>query len=277
MNLEPDKGHVAKVRTAGFFTKGIVYVLIGTLTFLAAFDQGGEISSTDGAMKYLLTLPFGKTLGALVGIGLGAYTLWRFYQALFLPGTKIQDKNIKSGFKRLRFLYSGVFYGFIAYSFLGPILTGFSVGNGGNSEGDFEEKAALWELLSTGYGKVILWILAAVVAGQALWQFKIARDSKFMKKIDNYPQIKHEYDFIRRAGKFGYMARGVVFGIISFFLVKVILQHNANAYRGTEGALQYLLSFSYGSLLLGTTALGLIAYGVFHIMVARHANLTTLN
>ncbi|WP_029038130.1 DUF1206 domain-containing protein [Salinimicrobium xinjiangense] len=276
MNLDPDEGHVAKVRTAGFFTKGVVYLLIGTLTFLAAFDQGGEISSTDGAIKYLLTLPMGKILGALIALGLSAYTLWRFYEALFLPGKLIRKNNIQNGFRRFRFFYSGVFYGIIAYSFFKPLVTSFQTGSGGNSDGNLEEKAALWELLSTDWGKLILWILALVVAGQALWQFKIAKDGKFMKKIDNYPEIKHEYDFIRRSGRFGYISRGVVFGIISFFLIKVILQHNANIYKGTEGALQYLLSFSYGSFLLGATALGLIGYGIFHIMVARHANLTTL-
>lgn len=276
MNLKPDKGHVAKVRTAGFFTKGVVYFLLGTLTFLAAFNQGGDISSTDGVVKYLLTLPMGQVLGAVVGLGLLAYTLWRFYQALFLPGSYIADETVKSGFKRFRFFYSGVFYGAIAYSFLEPLLDVFSSGNGNKSDEGFEEKAALWELLSTDWGKIVLWLLAAVVAGQALWQFKIARDGKFMKKIDNNPDIKHEYEFIRRSGKIGYIARGIVFGIISFFLVKVILQHNANIYKGTEGALQYLLSFSYGSYLLGATALGLIGYGIFHIMVARHANLTTL-
>lgn len=276
MNLQPDEGYVAKVRSAGFFTKGLVYVLIGILTFLAAFDQGGDVSSTEGAINYLLTLPLGKIMGAIIALGLLAYTLWRFYQMIFLPGTDNSGKNVKGGFKRFRYFYSGVFYGVIAYSFLEPLLDSlFGKSEAGPEEGS-EEKAALWELLSTDWGKMVIWLLAAVVAGQALWQFKIARDGKFMKKIDNDPDIRHEYNFIRRSGIFGYIARGVVFGIISFFLVKVILQHNANIYNGTEGALQYLLSFSYGSLLLGATALGLIGYGIFHIMVARHANLTTL-
>jgi hypothetical protein len=276
MNLKPDKAYVAKVRSAGFLTKGIVYLLIGVLTFLAAFGQGGDISSTDGAIKYLLTLPLGKLLGAIIGLGLLAYTLWRFYQAIFLPRSDSSGKKIKSGFKRFRYLYSGVFYGVIAYSFLEPLLDLLSNNNDETSEEGFEEKAALWELLSTDWGKTVIWILAALIAAQALWQFNIARGENFMKKIDNYPDIKKEYDFIRRSGQFGYVARGVVFGIISFFLVKVILQHNANIYKGTEGALQYLLSFSYGSLLLGATALGLMGYGVFHVMVARHADLTTL-
>nr|WP_285897022.1 DUF1206 domain-containing protein [Antarcticibacterium sp. W02-3] len=74
----------------------------------------------------------------------------------------------------------------------------------------------------------------------------------------------------------GYISRGVVFGILAFFIVEVILQHNANAYQGTEGALQYLLTFSYGTWLLGVVALGLTLYGLFNVMVARHANLTRL-
>lgn len=275
MSFKPDKGHVAKVRSAGFFTKGAVYILIGTLTFLAAVDQGGDISSTGGAVNYLLTLPLGQVLGAAVGVGLLAYTLWRFYQAFFLPRTYFADKGLKSGFKRFRFFYSGIFYGIIAYSFLKPLLTN-GPGNGKSNGSGAEEKAALWELLSTDWGKAVIWLLAAVVAGQAIWQFKLAHEEKFMQKIDNYPDVKHEYDFIRRSGKWGYASRGVVFGIISFFLVKVILQHNANIYKGTEGALQYLLSFSYGSWLLAATALGLIAYGIFNIMVARHANLTRI-
>ena len=68
----------------------------------------------------------------------------------------------------------------------------------------------------------------------------------------------------------------MVFGVMAFFLIKVILNHNANEYKGTEGALAYFLSFSYGPFLLGAVALGLTAYGVFHVMVARHANLTRL-
>ena len=278
MNYSPDEGHVAKVRSAGFFTKGAVYVIIGSLTFLAAFDQGGDISSTDGAVKFLLNLPLGKILGALVALGLFAYTLWRFYQALFLPNNSGNNKGIKTAFKRFRFFYSAVFYGIIAYSFAKPFFKDVSDsrGSSGNSEGGMEEKAALWELLSSEWGEILIWILAVVVAGQALWQFRIARSGKYMKKIDNYPDLKHEYEVIRKAGKFGYYARGVVFGIISYFLLKVILQHNADNYKGTEAALQYLLSFSYGPYLLGATAIGLIGYGIFNIMVARHASLTTL-
>lgn len=280
MIFNPDQKHIARIRSAGFFTKGLVYVFIGILTIMAAFHQGGDITSTRGAINYLVTMPLGKLLGGAVALGLFAYCLWRFYQMVALPG-KENDKheNFKKGAIRLRYFYSGIFYGIIAYSFARPLVAYLSTSESAteNSENGEDEKAALWELLSHDWGKGVIWILAAVVAGQAIWQFKLAYSANFMKKIDNYPSIKNEYDFIRKSGRLGYAARGVVFAIISFFLVQVILQHNANVYKGTEDALQYLLSFSYGSLLLGATALGLIGYGIFNLMVARHADLTNIS
>ena len=274
-----DTGTIAKIRSAGFFTKGLVYVLLGTLTFMAAFGWGGDVSSTDNVLNFLLDLPLGKILVGVTSLGLLAYSLWRFYQTIKGPERNSNEEMTKSDLKRIRFLYSGILYGLIAYSFAKPLI-GSLTGNGPNratGDSNGEEKAALWELLSHEWGKVLIWILAAVVAGQACQQFYLAYTTKFMKKLDNYPTIKNEYDFIRKAGRLGYCARGVVFGILAFFIVKVILQHNANAYEGTKGALLYLLSFDYGSILLGVVALGLAGYGIFNMMVARHSDLTKLS
>ncbi len=273
-----DTGKIAKIRSAGFFTKGIVYVLLGSLTFMAAFDLGGDISSTRDVIKFLLELSLGKALVGVTALGLFAYSFWRFYQTIKFPEGDEENEPVKSGFKRVRYFYSGVFYGLIAYAFAKPLINSLT----GSSQEDLEtsgggdEKAALWELLSHDWGKALIWALGILIAGQAIQQFFIAYKGKFMRKIDNYPSVKHEYDFIRRAGRLGYIARGMVFGVIAFFIIKVILNHNANEYKGTEGALEYFLSFSYGNLLLGAVALGLTAYGIFHIMVARHANLTRL-
>lgn len=272
------KENFAKIRTAGFFTKGMVYILLGGLTFMAAFDLGGNISSTNDVIQFLLSLPFGKVLVATTALGLLAYALWRLYEMIVLPSGD-SDDHVKRGFSRFRFFYSAVFYGLIAYSFIKPLLGELSGKGARNSGGDNngQEKAALWELLSTDGGKAVIWAIAAIIAGQALWQFRMAYRATFMKKLDNSPKLPHEYLFIKRAGRLGYGARGVVFGVLSFLLIQVILNHNADAYSGTEGALQYLLSFSYGSLLLGTVALGLLGYGIFNVMVARYADYTTLD
>lgn len=272
-----DTGNIAKIRSLGFFTKGVVYLMVGTLTFMAAFNWGGGISSSNNVVSFLMDLPLGVVLVGTTSLGLLAYSLWRFYQIILVQKEKNEEK-LKGGFKMLRYLYSGIFYITIAYSFAKPLINMWR-GRGEESSNDQngEERAALWELLNQDWGKILLWMLALLIAGQAVQQFYISYKASFMKKIDNYPQVKHEYNLIRKVGRFGYIARGVVFGILSFFVVRVILSHNANAYKGTQGALEYLLSFSYGTFLLAIVALGLGGYGLFHIMVARHANLTRIS
>lgn len=268
---------IAKIRSIGFFTKGMVYLIVGVLTFMAAFNWGGRISSSNNVVRFLMELPLGMVLVGTTSLGLTAYSLWRFYQIVLVQKEE-QDKKLKGIFKMLRYLYSGLFYLTIAYSFAKPLISalqGKREDPGQDQNGD--EKAALWELLNHEWGKVLLWGLALLIAGQAIQQFYISYKAKFMKKIDNYPHVKNEYDFIRKAGRFGYVARGVVFGILAFFVVQVIVSHNANAYQGTRGALEYLLSFTYGTFLLGIVALGLAGYGIFHIMVARHADLTRIS
>lgn len=267
---------IAKIRSVGFFAKGIVYILLGTLTFLAAFGWGGEISGSSNVINFLLDLPLGKTLVGVTALGLLAYSLWRFHTVYMISQELKFGEKLKPGFKMLRYTYSGIFYCLIAYSFAKPMIntmTGSGSGEGVDDQNG-EEKAALWELLSQDWGKAMIGTLAALVAGQALQQFYLAYSKKFMEKIDNFPSIKNEYGFIRKSGQFGYIARGIVFGILSYFMIQVILSHNANAYKGTEGALEFLLTFSYGPLLLGMVALGLTGYGIFNVMVARHADLT---
>lgn len=185
---------------------------------------------------------------------------------------------MKNFLTRLHFMFSGLLYGLIAFSFGKPLVLdvlGMEKIDSFPQDGH-QRQAVLGEILSVAWGKILIWSMAAIVAIQALWQFKLVLTKEFMKKIDHDPDNKEEHKLITRSGRFGYAARGIVFGVISFFLVKVILLHNAAVYRGLQGAMQYLLTFSYGSVLLAVVALGLCAYGIFNIMVARHADLTRI-
>ncbi len=69
----PDKEYISKLRSAGFFTKGLVYIMVGVLTFMAAFGLGGDVTSTGGVISFLLDLPLGKILVGLVALGLFTY------------------------------------------------------------------------------------------------------------------------------------------------------------------------------------------------------------
>jgi hypothetical protein len=74
-------------------------------------------------------------------------------------------------------------------------------------------------------------------------------------------------------GRFGFAARGVVFVLIGGFLLLAALHGNSSEVHGLGGALQSLQRQSYGWILLGLTAAGLLAFGLFGLVQARYRRL----
>jgi len=68
----------------------------------------------------------------------------------------------------------------------------------------------------------------------------------------------------------GLAARTVVFGLIGWFLVKAAIEYDPQEAVGLDGALARLAEAPYGPVLLGFTAAGLIAYGLFCVAQARY-------
>ena len=261
------KEKIKRLKQFGYYSKGLVYGLIGVLAALVAVGLGGDIKGKSGIAQFLHDLPGGIFLTAIVALGLFAHGLWRFYEAVVDPHGEKGKTRIGP---RIQFAYSGIFYAVIAYSFSKPLFS-----NADSSEGE-SQKAALGMLLEKDWGIWAVWAIAIGMALNAIWQFYLGISEKFMKQIDDNPDSKNEYSVVKRSGRYGYIARGVVFGVISFFLVQVCLAQNANELKGTEGAFHYLLSLPYGSFLMGTVALGMLGFGIFCLMVARHSDISKL-
>ena len=71
-------------------------------------------------------------------------------------------------------------------------------------------------------------------------------------------------------GVVGHFARGVVFGLIGFFLVRAAWQYDPKEAVGIDGALAEVLQQDYGDTLLGIVAAGLIAFGLYCWVEARY-------
>ena len=72
-----------------------------------------------------------------------------------------------------------------------------------------------------------------------------------------------------RAGVLGHVAALRLFGLIGVFLVKAAIDYKPKDAIGLDGALQKLVHASYGPWLLGITAAGLVAYGIYCLVDAR--------
>ncbi len=260
-----DSSKVDLLKKAGLFTKGFVYLLIGALAAVAAAGMGGKKTDQSGISSFLKEQPFGTALLILVCVGLFAYSFWRFYQVIFDP--RADDGKTRVGV-RFQYAYSGIFYSALGYSFAKAALS--------MQRSDGKEKKYLAQLLEWGYGVYVVYALAAVIAGQAIFQFYLGISGKHMVLLDEDVEKGKERTLIHRIGLLGYCARGLVFFIIAYFLVRVGLDYNAGAYEGTKGVFKYLESLQFGSILLFITAGGIALYGLFNIFLVRHVNISRM-
>jgi hypothetical protein len=58
--------------------------------------------------------------------------------------------------------------------------------------------------------------------------------------------------------------------LIGYFLIQTAIKADPNQTRGLDGALAELAKQPFGRVLLGTAALGFVAYGVYMYILARY-------
>jgi hypothetical protein len=77
-------------------------------------------------------------------------------------------------------------------------------------------------------------------------------------------------NWIEWVGTFGHLARMVVFGLVGVFLIKAAIDFNPDKAVGLDGALAKLAAHSFGPVLLGIVAAGLVAFALYSLSDARY-------
>lgn len=264
-DVTPSAGWVESLARTGFIALGIVYCLVGTLAFMAAFEVGGKTAQdTDkqGVFRFILEQPFGQLLLGLVALGLACYALWRLLAAFFDPEKKGTDA--KGIGQRLAYAFSGLFYGTMAF-----YAASLALGQDSSSGQGDSRQSLVRELLQQSFGQWLVGLLAAGTILLGAYQIYRAVSGKYRKKIEESKLRSEGKTTLIRAGLVGYIARGLVWLLIGYLFLRAALHANAKEAGGTGKAFQLLEHATFGSLLLGAVALGLICYGVFMFVRAR--------
>ena len=248
----------------GYAAKGIVYLIIGALAVELAAGRGGAATDQRGALRTIYEQPFGKFLLVVVAIGLIAFALWSFIQALF--DTEGKGKDAKGILSRIGYAVIGISYGLLG---VGSLQLAVGTGNGGQNS---TSSAQDWtgKLLHYPAGVFLVVLLGLIVLGVAGYMLYRAYSANFKKKLalqEMHGQVRKWGIYL---GRFGYAAMGVVFAIIGLFLIIAAVQHNSSDAKGLDSALQVVLHQPFGPILLAIVALGLFAYGVYSFVEARY-------
>lgn len=243
---------------AGLVARGAVYAIIGLLALKLAFGTGGKDPNQQGALQEIADQPFGKTLLVLVAIGLGGYALWRLLRAALGHGPEQRD----NGPDRVAGLASGTAYAILCATAVG-IVAGADTGSG-------TPKEATGGVLDWTMGPTIVAAAGAILIGVAGYQVVLGVSRKFLEKSKTEEMSEEVQRAFTGLGVFGHLARGVVFALVGYGLIRAAVDYDPQEAVGLDGALRKVVDASYGPWLLALVAVGLIGFAAYSLADARY-------
>lgn len=259
------KKWIEKLARFGYAAKGVVYVVLGFLAFLAAFNWGGEVTGSEGALVTVARQPFGRVALFLVALGLLGYVAWQLVQVIYDP--EHDDSGLSAWGHRLPYAASGLAYGGLA---LFAFKTAF---NQPTSSGDSSNEQTA-TLLAQPFGQWLVGAVGVCFVAYGCYNFYRAYSTKFRRHLKLYEMSAKEESWSTRIGRFGLTAKGVVAVIIGYFFIQAALAADPSRSEGTEGALHAIQRQPHGALLMGLVALGLMAYGIHMGVQARYRRIS---
>jgi hypothetical protein len=243
----------------GYAARGTVYALVGLLALETALGARSHATDSRGALRYVAEKS--TALLWLLAVGFFGYALWRVVQGVLDAENKGSDP--KGLAKRAAMVGSGLIYGGLAVAAARLAMGSHDSGGGG---------AQAWtaKLMSVPFGR---WLVAAVgigvIAGGFL-QIRRGWTGRFHDTLKVNEMSAEEKRLAFNSGRLGFIARGVVFLLSGWFLIQAARRFDPSEARGLGGALEALAREPYGAWLLGATAVGLIAFGAYSLLLARY-------
>jgi uncharacterized protein DUF1206 len=244
---------------AGLVARGVIYAIIGVLAIELALGQGGKTTNQQGALATIARQPFGKALLILMAIGLAGYATWRLVRAALGHGPEASDDTKE----RLDGLSSGIGYALLCVTAVSILIGSGDGGSGGPGK-------ATGGVLDWPAGQILVGIAGVVIVGVGLQQGYKGIKRKFLEQSKTEQMSERVERAFTALGVFGHLARMVVFALIGYFLVRAAIDYDADKAVGLDGALTKLAHATYGPILLGIVAAGLIGFAAYSVVDARY-------
>lgn len=255
---------VENLTRLGYGARGLIYCTMGVLAFQVAVGSGRSSTDQQGAIAAIGRQPAGQMLLVAVLAGLVCYALSGVFRAVL--DRQHKGHGLKGILQRLGYLCSAA-----AYSALVPptyhLITGGShPARGGVQTAQSQHSVA--SAMSLPLGKWLVGAVGIVVIAVGAYQIYQGIQAKSDRLIQSPALTPRQMNWIEGMGRFGTVARGVVFALIGILIVLSAYHSDPSRARGLDGALIALLREPYGPWLLGVVALGLLAFGLYSLLTA---------
>jgi hypothetical protein len=248
---------VAILARLGYGARGVAYLAAGTLSLTAAFTADGAPVGAFGAIRQLLTSPFGWIWPILFGAGFACFALWRLIDALYDVDRRGSDWTAL----RIR----------AAYVFGGVGYAGLALASGALALGLLTPDAEPGRLLRKSVALVLsqpagAWLVIVLGLGVAVGGLAFVwRGLRGIRIGDFLPATAGRSAWSTRLGRAGFAARGLALVLVGGYLGVAGWLGRADTARGMAGALAAIENWPFGWLVLSTVALGFMAFGLFSL------------
>jgi hypothetical protein len=231
-----------------------MYVLIGILAIEVAFGNGGHKADQSGAVRVVGNTPFGAALLWLLVIGFIGMALWRLSEAAYGgPGADGRKAS-----NRLVALFKTVLYAFIAFG-----IMKYALGLGAPKSSNKQSVDLTATAMRAPGGRILVGIAGLVLIGVGVWLAWRAFERKFLEELRTGEMTRRTRKVVTFLGRFGGIARGIVFGAAGLFLLIAAITANARHAKGVDATLRAFTKLPAGPWLLVLVATGLVLFGCY--------------
>ncbi len=249
MAIDKSQNFITLVRL-GHAARGLTYILLGGLALQAS---GHATEGQNGVFEYLSDMPMGEPLLWLIALGLLAYALFKLLAGF--ANLEGHDRDAMGLARRVGEIASGVVHTFLAYAAY-KFATGAKTVAAGGSE------AMVEPVMDFELGAVVIGLGGLGMLAAAAMNAKHAITGDFMNCIAG-----HAPRAVEGVGRAGHAARGVVFAIIGWSLIRAGWLDSEGAVKGLGEA---LLSLRDMGAVYTLVAIGLVLFGAFSLVTARY-------
>lgn len=245
------------VARMGCASIGTVYALVGVLALLALSGILTGSADEDRMVHILKDVPGGQVVIWAIVLGLLGYVGWRLLEVVADPyefGSHGRGLAIRIGVG-----LSAVGYGVLALSAAQIALTG-----SGNGE-DAENQQQILVAQALDWPGGLWWVGGAglVLGVAAVVQFVLIARRSYTIELCLDEMSERTRRLAHVLAWAGYAARGVILGVLGYFLVRAAYLHDPEAAGDTDTAFDFIGGGLIGDTAFFLVALGTVGYGVF--------------
>jgi hypothetical protein len=237
-------------------------VALAWLVLQLARGTSSAATDTTGALQLIDEASGGGLALYVLAAGLLAYAVGRILEVTTLATSEMDAKE-----KVQAVVVSLIYLALAVTALTLARKAGSDSGGGGGGSGEQQGTAVLFGLPA---GRAIVGLLG--LGGLALGAYSAYKGvtQAFLPTLRTSEMSATVRTWATRLGVAAYVTRGVIFGLVGWFLLQAAIDYDAEEAVGLDVAQRTVADAGWGRAVLTAIAVGLLAYGLFCWLEARY-------